>query len=482
MNIKIGKALQIEKISDFRLRINFAKEYIPTKASQEGLNKLVTTVFESVLGLLELLRLCFKCMSDIIDIFSKQSKNKSEEPIIRPKENRDFIVEMQNKGKGKNESATKETQNSKSSIQTLDELLNEPEITFEDIKKEMEANHINSKDSNSSKSKEDSKYSKVDEAEVQSVTKEGLIPILVHILDKIWHSRYEVNPVSVYIIELVYQWILDEDADKKSTLPKRILGEKYRMEFNSVWNIVSEKVDISKTDFGDSLESNRNAFIKYISQVFDVSQGLSDTKYEETLSLHLSQTPIYHLKDVLSYQEKKGQYQGDLRNLVRTIITEYEYLFEENQIREINEWLDVPETASSKVFRSPKIADKRLIKINSDYIMPIAQAFVDHFDETDLTIFIRLLEGEKSDYKVKFNGGSAQLVYAFRELWEGEKNIIANQKQEVEAWLIEYFKFYSKDTSNFEDLKINTVHYTMTRSEKKGFKIPKNPILFEFEK
>lgn len=412
---KISKILHIEKISDFRLRINFAKEYIPSEESQEGLRKLVKTTLEAVADLWYLLQLCFECMLKLANAFSKKSENGSNEPI----------PDTDERNKAENH-----------------ELLG------------------------------------IDDQEVELITETGLSPILVHILDKIWQYRYEVNPLAVYLIEHVYHFIISENAETEQ--PQRILADKYEKQFHSLWKIIKGKVDTSNYEKAQTIEANRDNYIRYINQIFDIAQGVSDTYYEEAFILHISQTPVYHLKDVLLYQEKKGQYQGDLRNLIKTAMNEYQDVFDESQIREIIDWVTNSETIPSTTYQKPEIKDKRLIKIKSNYIMPIAQAFIGYFDETDMVMLIRLLEGEKCDYKLKFNGNATQLVYAFRELKERQESIIADQKQEVEAWIIAHFMFYSKDTKSFEVFKLNSVHFVMTRGEKSGFKIPRNAISFGF--
>ena len=462
-------SLGIEKISDIRGRINFAKEYVLIKESQDGLNNLVKTILEGIGGLVEFFLSFFRCLSKFAQAFDTQpNSSKIKE---QPQTTVDTDILMAEIEEILATAQVSKEEDINLPIYTFDEKL----LDFFDINESIKpAQKVNHKEKNEIRDNIE-----IDNSEVKDITEKGITPVLVHILNQLWQYRFEVNPLSVYIIEIAYKFIVSNNDEEQKAHPKRELRELYLQDFKTIWRIISNKIQLNFSDSKDDLETNKNIFNSYISQIFEIAQGLAPSNYEETLALHLSHTPVFHIKDVLCYQEKKGQYEGNLKNLVKTIISEYSYLFVENQIREITDWIyETNSTTSNLNYAEPKITDKRLIVINKEYIMPIASAFVNYFDEADINIFLRLLEGEKIEGKIVFRGNSSQLVYGFRVLIDSKKNIISNQKKEVESWLINNFRFYSKDTKNIEDLKFDTVRAILSRSSTNE---PRNAIEFSFD-
>lgn len=464
MEKHIRNKLGLENISDIRLRINFAKEYVITQEPQEGLYNLVKSILDSVVGLLDCIFTFFKCFGNIATVLSQK---REQLEIKEPKSATEFYKEM---ARIKEESKVKGSLNVK-----IPSKNSEGNNLFEE--KESVENNVTPWWMIAENEKRKSIIS-INEEEVKDWTTNSITPLLVHILEKLWQYRFDVNPLCVYIIEITHKWSLYDLDIEQTPQTKRDLAEKYLTEFTPIWKIIRSKTALNFPDSVSDIETHKEIFITYLNQIFEIAQSLSVTKYEETLALHLSQTPFFHLKDVLQYQEKKREYQGNLRNLVDVILIEYPYLFTENQFHEIKEWLNKEERETLMSFPEPKIEDKRLIRINSEYIMPIASAFVGYFDEVDMNIFIKLLGGEKMDCKITFLGNAAQLVYPFRLLIESKKTIISNQKKDLISWLINNFKFYSKDSKENEDLKLDTVKSILSRS---GFKEPRNLICFPFD-
>lgn len=476
MEKPIGKVLSIEKISDIRLRISLAKEFVSTDESQDGLYRMVKTVLEGVASLMSMILMCFTCLSNFAEAFagkSKESEEKRETQKAMSQKELDELDELIANLESRDKTIYPDSPSEEHvnlSIEMMEELeVSKRKFDF-GVRSEVKEKESSKMDFNIS----------IEETDVKIFVERDLIPVLVHILDKLWEYRFEVNPLSVCIIEIMYEWVVREANNNEPPKIKRELGDKLLSDFKSLWTIIRTKYNQKLPNFGDDMESNRDSFLIHINQIFEISQGLSDTKYEETLALHLSHTPVFHLKDVLIFQEKKRQYQGDLRNLVKTIMVEYQSLYAENQIREITEWLDnTIQNTPSNIISITKVQDNCLFRVNSVYHLQIANAFAKYFDEIDMNIFIRLLEGEKSNYKVKFKGSSSQLVFAFRILAESEKNIITNQKKEVESWLINHFQFLSKNSKLYEDLKSDSVRTAMSRGIK-GFQEPKNAVYFDF--